>query len=84
MDESHFDHASEVFGGFFKPSEDTSAFFQPANQSFDDVPLAIYFLVEHDGSGIAVFIFLGGNHWRDFHFQQTIVDPIGSVRFVSC
>ena len=83
MDESHFEHTGEVFGGFLESREDASAFFQPADQSLDDVPLAIYFPVEHDGPGVPVFVFLGGNHWRDFQFQQAIVDPIGSIRFVS-
>ena len=83
MDEGHFEHAGEVLGGFLEPREDASAFFQPADQSLDDVSLAICFAVERDRSGVPVFVFLGGNHWRDFQFQQTIVDPIGSVRFVS-
>ena len=83
MDESHFEHTGEVLGGFLKSREDASAFFQPADQSLDDVPLAICFPVKHDRPGVPIFVFLGGNHWRDFQFQQTIVDPIGSVRFVS-
>ena len=83
MDESYFEHSGEVLGGFFKSREDASALFQPADQSLDDVPLAICFPVEHNGAGVPIFVFLGGNHWRDFHFQQTVVDPIGSVRFVS-
>ena len=83
MDESHFEHTGEVLGGFLKSREDASAFFQPTDQSLDDVPLAICFPVEHDGPGIPVFIFFAGNHRRDFQFQQAVVDPIGSVRFVS-
>jgi hypothetical protein len=83
VDESHFEHTGEVLGGFLKSREDASAFFQPANQSLDDVPLAICFSVKYDRPGVPVFVLLGGNHRRDFHFQQTVVDPIGSVRFVS-
>jgi hypothetical protein len=83
VDESDFEHTGEVLGGFFKPREDASALFQPAYQSLDDVPLAIYFSVEHDRPGILVFIFFGGNHRCDFQFQQALVDPLGSVRFVS-
>ena len=83
MDESHFEHTGEVLGGFLKSREDSSAFFQPADQSLDDVPLAVCFPVKHDGPGVPVFVFLGGNHRRDFQFQQAIVDPIGSVCFVS-
>ena len=83
MDESHFEHTGKVFGSFLEPREDAPAFFQPADQSLDDVSLAIRFLVEHDRSGIPVFVFFGGNHGCDFQFQQTIVDPIGSVRFIS-
>jgi hypothetical protein len=83
VDERHFKHTGEVFGGFLEPAENASAFFQPADQSLDDVSLAIRFLVEHDRSGIPVFVFFGRNHWCDFQFQQTIVNPIGSVRFIS-
>ena len=83
MDESHFEHTGEVLGGFLKPREDASAFFQPADQSLNDVSLAICFTVEHDGAGVPIFVFFRGNHRRDFQFQQTIVDPISSVRFVS-
>ena len=83
MDESHFKHTGEVLGGFLEPREDASAFFQPADQSLNDVSLAIRFLVERDRPGIAVFVFFRGNHRCDFQFQQAIVDPIGSVRFIS-
>jgi len=83
VDESDFEHTGEVLGGFFKSREDASALFQPADQSLDDVPLAICVPIEHDTPGVPIFIFLGGNHGRDFQFQQAFVDPLGSVRFVS-
>ena len=83
MDESDFEHTGEVLGGFLKSREDASAFFQPADQALDDVPLAICFPIEHDRPSIPIFVFLGGNHRRDFQIQQAIVDPLGSVCFVS-
>ena len=83
MDEGHFEHAGEVLGGFLKSREDSSAFFQPTDQSLNDVSLAICVTVEHDRSGVPVFVLLGGNHRLDFQFQQTIVDPVGSVSFIS-
>ena len=83
MNESDCEHSGEVLGGFLKSREDASAFFQPADQSFDDVSSAVFFPAEHDGPSVLVFVVLGGNHWGDFEFQQTIVYPIGSVRFVS-
>jgi hypothetical protein len=83
VDESHFEHTGEVLGGFLKSREDASAFFQPADQSLDDVPLAICLPVKHDRPGVPIFVVLGRNHRCDFQFQQTVVDPIGSVRFVS-
>jgi hypothetical protein len=83
VDEGHFEHAGEVLGGFLKPREDASAFFQPADQSLNNVPLAICVAVERDRSGISVFVLLRGNHGLDFQFQQTLVDPVGSVPFVS-
>ena len=83
MDESDFEHSGEVLGGFLESREDATAFFQPADQSLDDVPSAVFLLVERDRSGIPVFVFFRGNHWGDFELHQAIVDPIGSVRFVS-
>ena len=83
MDEGHFEHAGEVLGGLLESREDASAFFQPADQSLNDVSLAICVAVEHNRPGISVFVFLGGNHRLDFQLQQTLVNPIGSVPFVS-
>ena len=83
MDESHFEHAGEILGGFLKSREDAAAFFQPADQPLNDVSLAICVAVERDGSGVPVLIFLGGNYRLDFQLQQAIVDPVGSVPFVS-
>ena len=83
MDESYFEHSGEVLGGFLESREDASAFFQPADQSLDDVSSSVFLLVERDRPGVCIFVFLGGNHWGDFEFQQAIVYPIGSVRFVS-
>jgi hypothetical protein len=83
VDERHFEHAGEVLGGFLKSCEDSSAFFQPADQSLNDVSLAICVTVEHDRPGVPVFVLLGGNYRLDFQPQQTIVNPVGSVSFVS-
>ena len=83
MDESHFEHTGEILGGFLKSREDASAFFQPADQSLDDVSLAICFSIERNRTDISVVTFLAGNDRRDFQFQETSVDPIGSVRFIA-
>ena len=83
MDESYFEHAGEVLGGFLESREDASAFFQPADQSFDDVASSVFFPFEHDRPGVLVFVRLRGNHGRDSQFQQAIVDPICSIRLVS-
>jgi hypothetical protein len=84
VDESYFEHSGEVFGGFLESREDATAFFQPADQPLDDVSSSVFLLIERDRSGVPVFVFFRGNHWDDFEFHQAIVDPIGSVRFVSC
>ena len=41
VDEGHFEHSGKILGGLFKPREDASAFFQPSDQSFNDIPLAV-------------------------------------------
>lgn len=83
MDESHFEHTGEILGGFLKSREDAPAFLEPADQSLDDVSLAIRLPIELNRSGIPILVFLGRNHRRDFQFQQAIVNPICSVCFVS-
>lgn len=83
MNESHFDHTNEVLGGLFKTCQHPAAFFQPTNQSFNDVTLAIRFAVELYGSGVTVFIVLARNHRLDAKINEVAVDPIGSVAFVA-
>jgi hypothetical protein len=83
VDESHFEHTGEILGGFLKSREDASAFLEPADQSLNDVALAIRLPIELNRSDIPILVFLGRNHWRDFQFQQAIVNPICSVCFVS-
>jgi len=65
VDEGHLDHAREILSGLFEPREDASAFFQPTDQSFDDVALAICAPIELHGTSTAVFVFLGRNHRDD-------------------
>jgi hypothetical protein len=83
VDESYFEHTGEVLGGFFESRKDATAFFQPADQSFDDISSSVFLLAERNGPGVRIFVFLRRDHGDDFEFQQAIVYPIGSVRFVA-
>jgi hypothetical protein len=83
VDEGHFEHAGVILDGFLEPREDASTFFQPANQSLDDVSLAICVAIEVNRPGIPILVFLGGNNRRDLQLEQTLVDPVGTVSFVS-
>lgn len=83
MDEGHFDHSGEVDGGFFKAGEDAAAFFQPADQSFHNVALAVAGFVEVYRPCVSVFIGLRGDHGSDLQFQKHLVDPVRSISFVA-
>ncbi len=83
MDEGHFKHSGEILGGLFKPREDASAFFQPSDQSFDDIPLAVQFSVKLNGTSISIFVGFGWDHRLNPDFQEAFINPVGSVSFVA-
>jgi hypothetical protein len=83
VDERELEHAEVVFGGLLEACEDASALLQPANESFDDVPLAVCVPVEGNRPGVAIFVTLGRNDWRDSRGQQVLVDPVGAEAFVT-
>ena len=45
MNKHHLDHSGEVFGGLFEWGENSSAFFEPSNEPFDDVAFEIRLLL---------------------------------------
>lgn len=71
------------FGGFLEAGEDASAFFEPADEPFDDVAAAVRFFVERVGAGVAIFILLRRNHRFHAQFGQVLVDPISPVEALS-
>lgn len=83
MDEGQLDHGSVVGGGLLESSEDAAALFEPADQSLNDVSVAVGLPVELDQPCIAVLVGLGRNHRFDAVFEQVLVDPVGAVPFVS-
>jgi len=83
MDESHFEHPGVVLGGFLESREDTSAFFQPSDQAFDDVSFAIGFLIKGHTAIVPVVAVFGRDNRLNVEFQEKIVNPIGSVSFVA-
>ena len=83
MDECELEHAEVVFGGLLETREDAPAFLQPANESFDDVSFAVRVWVECDRPGVAIFVPLGRNDWRDALRQQILVDPVGAEALVA-
>jgi hypothetical protein len=83
LNERHFNEAAEVQRGFLKPCKDASGFFQPPNETLDDVALPVCSAVEFHRTLVAVFIFLGRNHRLDAQSEQVLVNPIGTVSFVA-
>ncbi len=83
LDERHFDHSTEILGGLFKARQDSTIFFQPTDQSFNDVSLAVFFLVELHGPGVTILVFLRRNDRPDAQIQKIFVDPIGTVSLVA-
>jgi len=83
MNKYHLQEPAEILGGLLESRADTAAFFEPADQSLDDVAAAIGGAIELDRSGIAILVFLRRNHRADSQVDQVIVDPIRAVAFVA-
>src|SRR5277367_4904412 len=83
MNESHFDHSGEVRGCFFKSSENPPTFFEPADQSLDDVSFAVFFSIAFNASRTWDFILFGGNYGDDSQVEETLVNPSSAIRFVA-
>jgi hypothetical protein len=45
VNKGHLQHAGVVLGGLLEAREDATAFFEPADESFDDVALSVDLLV---------------------------------------
>jgi hypothetical protein len=82
-DEGHFNHASVILRGLFKTRKDAATFFQPANESFDDVALTVCFTVPFDAAGIAILVALAGDHRLDAGVEEVLVDPRGAITLVA-
>lgn len=83
MDECHFQETAEVFGGLLEPGEDATIFFEPPNESLDDVAVSICLTIEFDRAGVPIFIDFGGNHGRDSEVHQIFIDPVCTVSLVA-
>lgn len=84
MYEGHFQESTEVLGGLLEPGEDATIFLEPANESLDDVAVAICLAIELDRACLSIFVFLGGNYWIDSEIQQVFINPVCTVSFVAC
>jgi hypothetical protein len=83
-DERHLNHPGIVFRGLLEARENAATFFQPTDEPFDDVTLAVGFSVPLDTANFAVFIALAGDHWLDASIQEVLVDPRGAITLVAC
>ncbi len=83
LNERHADHPAEVLRGLFKSGEDSAALFQPANQAFNTIAIAICLLVKLDKATIAILVTLGRDHRLDIQIQQVFIDPVGAIPLVA-
>ena len=83
MDEREFQHATEVFGRLLESGEDASAFFQPTNEPFNDITLAVCVSIEFYEAFVAVFVLLRGDYGLDAQLQEAFVDPIGTIPLIT-
>jgi hypothetical protein len=65
LDVRHFNHAAEVAGRLLEPREDAAALLEPADESFDDVSIAVRLAVEVDQPRIAILVGFGRDDRRD-------------------
>jgi len=84
VDESDFQHREVVFGRLLEACEDAPAFLQPADESFDDVAVAICLSVKLHGSGIPILVALGRNDRCDARSEKILIDPVGAEALVAC
>lgn len=83
MNERHLHEAAEVLGRLLEAGEDAAAFLHPSDEVLDDAPFLVFFLVEFHRPRVAVLVGFGGNDGLDLQFEKKLVDPCGSVAFVS-
>jgi len=79
----HFQHTAKVFGGVFEPGENSPDFFEPTNETFNNVSSAIFFAFEFHRSSVAIFIFCRWNDQADSQFQKIFIDPVSTIYFVT-
>lgn len=83
MDECDLEESTEIDRGLLVPRKDTTAFLEPADQSFDDVAVSVCLAVKLNETFLAILVFFCGNDWCDFQIQQVFVDPLCPVSFVA-
>ena len=83
LSERHFQHAAKVLDGAFKPGEHSPAFFEPTDETFNNVLSAVFFAVEFHRSSVAIFIFCRWNDQADAQFQKIFIDPVSTIYFVT-
>jgi hypothetical protein len=82
MNEGHLNHSGIVHGGLLEAGEDAAVLFQPANESFDDVSIAIGGRIKLDLSSAAIFVGFRWYHRLNVHGLEHGIDPVGSKAFV--
>lgn len=82
-DERHPNHPGIVFRGLFEAREYAAILFQPTDEAFDDVTLAVGVAVPLDAAGFAILVALAGDHWLDAGIEEVLVDPLGAITFVA-
>ncbi len=83
MDECHFQHGAEVFGGLLETREDAARFFEPADQAFNDAALPICFAIEGNESVLAVVAVFARYHRINSQFEEVFVNPVGPLTLVA-
>ena len=83
MYEGHLDHAGIIQCCLFEPGEDPPAFFEPADQAFNDVAIAVGFRIKRALPGVAVFVRFRRNHRLNSHRLKHRVDPLRAIALVT-
>lgn len=83
-DECELEHASVVFRSLLESRKDAATFFQPADQSFDDVPISVGVAVEFDSASLVGFVVFRGNDRLNLAFEQMLIDPVRPISLVTC
>lgn len=83
MHEGHLDHAGIIQCYLFEQRVDSSAFLEPTDQAFIDVPIEVDFRIKTALPAVEVLVRVRRNHGLNSHRLKHRADPLRAIAFVT-